>query len=240
MHSDAMLRDFSTKFTAWSFIAAGVMLWGGWMLLPRHIGMYFVNDDFARVHEQFHFWIWTYRIHLFGMVTTAIALVALASLLTESTARVMVWPGVAVASAGMIVGALGAAFYYHHGAWGARETRGASAEELARFVEALRVDTEYVTCLVRFGRVFSGLGLLLVGCGLIQSGRLPGWTGWGAITIGVASMALTMLWPDQMNLYLPVFHVLCLWLVATGGIILGRGLQSKDDARGGSGAVADH
>jgi TRAP-type C4-dicarboxylate transport system permease small subunit len=60
------------------FVAAGVMLWGGWMLLPRHIGTYFVNEDFARVHEHFHFWIWTYRIHLFGMVTTAIALVALA------------------------------------------------------------------------------------------------------------------------------------------------------------------
>jgi hypothetical protein len=223
-----MPRDFSTRFTGWSFIAAGAMLWVGWMLLPWHLGTFFQPDDFARIDNQFHWWIWTYRVHLFGMVVTAIALVALASQMIDSPSRVMNWPGVAVASAGMIVGALGAAFYYHHGAWGARETRGASAEELARFVEALRVDTEYVTCLVRFGRVFSGLGLLLVGCGLIQSGRLPGWTGWGAITIGVASMALTMLWPDQMNLYIPVFHVLCLWLAATGGVILLRGIRSDD------------
>ena len=220
-----MLRDFSTRFTAWSFIAAASLFWGGWMLLPVHIGTFFEPDDFARVHDNFYFWIWTFRFHLFGMVVTVIALVALASLLVNSPARVMVWPGAAVASAGMIVGAVGAAFYYHHGAWGALDMHGKSTAEIGAFVSALQVDTEYVTCLVRFGRVFSGLGLLVLGAGLIKWNVLPIWIGWIAVAIGLAAMALTMLLPDHMSLYMPVFHVKALWLLVMGIVILRSGLR---------------
>jgi hypothetical protein len=160
---------------------------------------------------------------MFGMAVTAIALVALASLLTNSQARVMVWPGVAVAASGMIVGAVGAAFYYHHGAWGALDMNGKSAIEIRMFVDALRIDTEYVTCLVRFGRVFYGLGLLVLGSGLIKWKILPTWTGWAAVAIGLASMALTMLLSD-MSLYMPVFHVNAFWLLLVGISILRSGL----------------
>jgi hypothetical protein len=220
-----MLRDFSTRFTAWLFIAAGVMLWGGWLALPTRIGTYFQPDDFAKVSEDFYVWIWTYRVHLFGMVMTAMAVVALASLLVSSPARVMVWPGAAVVVAGMIVGAVGAAFYYHHGAWGALTMAGKSSEELLAFVDALRIDTEYVTCLVRFGRVFSGLGLLAVGCGLIKEHILPVWVGGAAAVLGLVAMGLTMLLPDQMELYQPVFHAQSLWLVLTGVVILRHGIR---------------
>ena len=219
------VRDFSTRFTAWSFVAAAIMFWGGWMLMPTHIGTFFEPDDFARVHESFDLWIWTFRFHLFGMIVTAIALVALASLLTNSEARVVVWPGAAVATAGMVVGALGAAFYYHHGAWGALDMNGKSTVEIREFVDALRINTEYVTCLVRFSRVFSGLGLLVLGFGLIKWKIVPIWIGWGAVAIGLAAMALTMLLPDQMSLYMPVFHVKSLWLLVTGLVILRSGLN---------------
>ncbi len=220
-----MYRDFSIRFVAWSFIAAAVMLWGGWMLMPTHIGTFFEPGDFARVHANFHFWIWTFRFHLFGMIFTVIALLALASLLTNSQARVMVWPGATVATAGIIVGAVGAAFYYHHGAWGALAMQGKPIDEISRFVDALRIDTEYVTCLVRFGRVFFGLGLLVLGFGLIKWKIVPIWIGWVAIAIGLAAMALTMLLPDHMSLYMPVFHIKSLWLLATGVVILRRGLN---------------
>ena len=112
-------HDYSQKFTGDSFLAAAVMVWGGWMLLPVKLGMYFEVGDFAQIHEQLYFWIWTYRVHLFGMIFTAIALVALAAWLAASPARVVIWPGAAVATSGLIVSALAAAFYYHHGAWGA-------------------------------------------------------------------------------------------------------------------------
>ncbi|MHC4173668.1 MAG: hypothetical protein ACYTBX_08255 [Planctomycetota bacterium] len=219
-----MLREFSTRFTAWSFVAAAIMFWGGWILMPTHIGTFFEPDDFASVYASFHLWIWTFRFHMFGMVITAIALVALASLLTNSQARVMVWPGAAVATSGIIVGAVGAAFYYHHGAWGALEMNGKSAIEIRTFVDALRVDTEYVTCLIRFGRVFYGLGLLVLGFGLIKWKILPTWIGWAAVAIGLAAMALTMLLPD-MSLYMPVFHVKAFWLILVGVAILRSGLR---------------
>jgi hypothetical protein len=221
-----MVRDFSTKFTAWSFVAAAIILWGGWMMIPTHIGTYFEPDDFASVYSSLYLWIWTFRIYMFGMVVTAIALVALASLLTNSQARVMVWPGAAVAAAGMIVGAVGAAFYYHHGVWGAIETNGKSAVEISTFIDALRVDTEYVTCLVRFGRNFYGLGLVVVGSGLIKWKILPIWIGWAAVAIGVAAMALTMLLSD-MSLYMPVFHVNAFWLLLVGVAVLRNGLHAN-------------
>jgi hypothetical protein len=193
------------------------------MLMPSHIGTFFEPDDFASVYESLHLWIWTFRFHMFGMAVTAIALVALASLLTNSQARVMVWPGVAVAASGMIVGAVGAAFYYHHGAWGALDMNGKPAIEIRMFVDALRIDTEYVTCLVRIGRIFYGLGLLVLGSGLIKWKILPTWLGWAAVAIGLASMALTMLLPD-MSLYMPVFHVNAFWLLLAGVAILRSGL----------------
>ena len=221
-----MRRDFPTTFVACSFLAAAALLWGGWLLLPVKIGTYFQPDDFGRVAERFHFWIWMYRLHLFGMVISAIALAALASLVTAPAAKVLIWPGAAIATAGLIVGAVGAAFYYHHGAWGALELRGKSADEAARFVDALRVDTEYVTCLVRFGRVFSGLGLVLVGSGLIKGRKLPAWLGWWAVGLGLAGMGVTMLLPDQMELYMPVFHAGALWLAAMGGVVLRSGIDA--------------
>jgi hypothetical protein len=216
------------------------MLWGGWMLMPAHIGTFFEPDDFSLVHDHLAFWIWTFRFHLFGMVVTAIALVALASLVAHSPARVMVWPGAAVATAGMIVGAIGAAFYYHHGAWGALHMHGRSPEEIGRFVDALRIDTEYVTCLVRFGRVFSGLGLVVFGAGLAKWNTLPIWTGWVAIVIGLAAMGLTMLLPNHLWLYQPVFHVQAFWLLATGIVILrgGSGLDGSGESAGSHTSVA--
>lgn len=219
-----MIRDFSVRFTAWSFVAAAIIMWGGWMSIPTHIGTYFEPDDFASVYSSLYLFIWTFRFYMFGMVITAIALFALASQLTNSHARVLVWPGAAVAAAGMIVGAVGAAFYYHHGVWGAIEMNGKSPIEISTFIDALRVDTEYVTCLVRFGRNFYGLGLVVAGSGLIKWKILPTWIGWAAVAIGAASMAITMLLTD-MSLYMPVFHINAFWLLLMGVVILRNGLH---------------
>ncbi len=220
-----MKQDFGTAFTGWLFVAAGVMLWAGWMLLPHHIGTYFVSEDFAQVRAHLWLWIWIYRVHIFGMVTTAMALFALGSLLTDSPARVMVWPGAGVAAAGAFVSALAVAFYYHHGAWGAIELNEKEAADAYKFVENLRVDTEYVTCLVRFGRVFSGLGLLVLGLGLMKWRLLPAWVGGGAALLGISAMAITMGLPNRLSLYMPIFHLNALWLVSTGVAILRNGVR---------------
>jgi len=224
-----MQNSFEARFTGWSFIAAGVLFWGGWMLLPHRIGTYFVPEDFVGVREHLHVWIWIYRVHIFGLVITAIALVALAALVADSQSRIMIWPGAGVAMSGTFVSALAAAFYYHHGAWGAIELDGKGADAAATFVANLRVDTEYVTCLVRFGRVFTGLGLLIVGLGCLKWRLLPAWIGAGAVLIGLAAMALTMGLPDNLALYAPVFHLQALWLLGTGGIIVMHGVRLPRD-----------
>ncbi len=227
--------NFPGKFAGGAFIAAALMLWLGWMLLPSRIGTFFEPSVFAKVHDRFHFWIWMYRVHLFGLITAVVALFALAGLVAPSTARVLVWPGVAVASAGFVVSALAQAFYYHHGAWGSLELAGKSPEQAVAFVEALRVDTEYVTCLTRFGRVFGGLGLLIIAWGALRWKLLPAWVGAGAAAIGIAAMALTMAFPDHLHWYGPVFHVQVLWLLATGLVVFWSGLK-LDGAGGGKAA----
>ena len=92
--------------------------------------------DFGKIYPQVHFWLWMYRIYIFGLITSVMALMALASLLITAESRVMVWPGITVAVAGTLVTALGAAFYYHHGVWGAFELNGKSASEADAFIKA--------------------------------------------------------------------------------------------------------
>lgn len=220
-----MKNDFSARAAGGMFIAAGSMLLLGWWLLPVKIGTFFAAGDLGEISRQFHFWIWMYRIHIFGMITTVLAYFALIALVADSPSRVLIWPGAAVASAGMLVSALGAAFYYHHGAWGSLELANQPASAAVAFVEALRVDTEYVTCLVRFGRVFSGLGLLVAAWGLWRWRVLPTWSAAVAAIIGVAAMALTMGLPDNLTYYSPIFHLFALWLIATGVVIFRSGVN---------------
>jgi hypothetical protein len=220
-----MKRNYSTGITGWMFIAGALMLWGGWVLLPVHIGTFFKPDDFSAVYAHLHWWIWLYRIHLFGFMVTVMAFAALAAVITDSEARVVVWPGVAVAVLGLATGCLASAFYYHHGAWGALQTAGLPLEKLRGHVDALLLDTEYITCLVRFGRVFLGLGLVVLAAGLFKWRILPLAVGMGAVLLGLAAMVLTMAFPDNLEYYAPVFHLNSLWLLATGLVILRSGLR---------------
>jgi hypothetical protein len=214
-----MKSDFASRFAGGAFFATALMLWLGWFLLPVRPGTFFVPDDFGRIHEQFHFWIWMYRLHLFGMIVAVIALFALEALVADSPSRIQIWPGAAVMSCGMVVGALAAAFYYHHGAWGSLQLAGKAPEQAQTFVAALRVDTEYVTCLVRFGRVFGGLGLVVLAWGVLRFRLQPWWNGLVAGLIGLSAMSLTMALPDQLSYYLPVFHALSFWMLVTGVMI---------------------
>jgi hypothetical protein len=221
------MRDFSTAVIGWLFILAALMLWFGWVLLPVHIGVFFKSEDFSAVYHHLRPWIWMYRIHIFGFLVTAMALVALGAALADTEARIVVWPGIAVATAGLIVSALATAFYYHHGAWGAIQMAGQSAEKLHSHVDLLRIDTEYITCLVRFGRVFFGLGLVVLAVGLLRWKVLPLSIGAGAVLLGLLTIGLTMAFPDKLEWYVPVFHLNSLWLLATGIVTQRCGLRIR-------------
>jgi hypothetical protein len=215
------MGNLAPQVTGWAFITAALMLWLGWVLLPVRPGPFFDSRDFARIHACFRRWIWLFRLHLFGYVVTAMAFAALGALLAEAAERVIVWPAVAVAGAGLIVSALAAAFYYHFGAWGALDMAGKAPEAVDGFVASLRVSTEYVTCLTRFGRVFFGLGQVVLAIGLFAGGALPPWVGFCAAVLGISAMAITMGFPDNLEYHAPVFHLTALWLLATGAAVLG-------------------
>ena len=148
-------------------------------------------------------------------------LVALATLLSESPMRIVLWPGVTVCVGGLFVAALAQAFYYHFGAWGAIAVDGKTQDERKEFVANLWVSTEYITCLVRFGRVFFGLGQAVLAAGLLCGGLLPSWLGITAAILGVAAIALTMGLPDSLELYKSIFHLNAIWLAAVGYTVLG-------------------
>lgn len=198
---------------------AAVMHWLGWMLLPLKLGTFFEAGDFAAINVHWHLWVWMFRVHIFGYVTGVMALVALAAWLSDSEARVLLWPGAAVGAGGLFVSALAAAFYYHHGAWGALEMSGQAAGAVQRHVDALRIDTEYITCLVRFGRVFFGLGQAVLSAGLIVGRTLPKPIGIAGAVLGLIAIVLTMALPDELVFYSPVFHLNCLWLLAVGATV---------------------
>lgn len=219
-----MKRDFNQWFTGGSFIAAGVMFWAGYVLLPHKLGEFFVDSDFAAVHEHFRLWIWLYRVHLFGIAMSAVAVIALAATVADQKSRVVIWPGAGIVTAGAFVAALATAFYYHFGAWGSLEMHDKTPAQVAAYVAALKLDTEFVTCLVRFGRVFGGLGLAILGLGLIRGKVLPVWLGVLSMVIGIGAMGLTMALPDDLDLYAPLFHLHALWLVLTGAVILCKGV----------------
>ena len=163
-----MKKDFETKFIGWAFIIAALLLWGGWALTTHHIGEYIVSSDFTAIGENVWYWIWMFRIHIFGWVTMAIAMFSLVSVLARKPYRVLILPGAGMIIVGSFTLAIAAAFYYNFGAWGVGQTAGKSPVEIKDFMDNVLFTNQYVTCFVRFGRIFSGFGFLLLGSAFIK------------------------------------------------------------------------
>lgn len=220
-----MKSDFSTRFTGWVFLVALIMLWGGWMLIPVPLGPYVKTEDFFVIDANRYLFVWAYRSYFFGAVLTAMAVVALSTLVSDSPSRVMIWPGAAVVAGGAFVYAVGSAFYYHHGYWGSLDVIGKPDEVAAAYIESIRMDTKFVTCFVRFGRLFSGLGLLILSLGLVKWKVVPSWVGWIGSVTGLAAIVIVMASSDAFWVYEPVFHLQAVWMAAIGLTLLRRGAK---------------
>lgn len=217
-------KDFGTKFTGWSFIMAALLLLFGWILSPHHLGEYIVFEDFAAVGENIWFWIWMYRIHIFGWVTMGISLFALVSI-TSRHHRVLILPGAGMVIIGTFTLAIAAAYFYNHGAWGVGQTAGMSSAEVDEFMEKLLFTNQYVTCFIRFGRIFSGVGLIILGAGFVKWKMFNTPISWFTIILGLIAMCIILFIPDNFEIYKPVFYVKVVWLLAMGGTLLARGIH---------------
>ncbi|MEQ9404684.1 MAG: hypothetical protein RIM99_13920 [Cyclobacteriaceae bacterium] len=224
-----MKRDFETNFTGWSFIVAAILLWGGWALSSHHIGEYIIASDFEAIGEDVWYWIWMYRFHIFGWVTMAIALFALVSITAKKPFRVVLIPGAGMTIVGTFTLAIAAAFYYNFGAWGVGETMGKSAEEIEEFMNGVLFTNQYVTCFVRFGRIFSGVGLVLLGSGFIKWKIFPVWLGGFTAALGLTAVSIILSIPDNFEIYKPVFHIKSVWLLVMGITLLKQGVNLSNE-----------
>lgn len=210
------MTAFAFRVTGWLFLGAALMLWLGWSLLPVRPAAFFTPRVFGEIRAVYRRWIWIYRVHIFGYLGIVMASAALAAGVERADARPLLWPGLAVLAVGALVGALGSAFYYHMGAWGAVDLDGRGEDEAQRFVAGLRPLTHYATCLVRFGRVFFGVGQLVLAAGLLRAGIVPSGLAWAAGGLGAAAIAVTMAKPDELERYRPIFHLNAAWMLLLG------------------------
>ena len=218
-------KDFETNFTGWAFIFAAALLWFGWVLSPHHIGEYIVAEDFEAIGQNVWYWIWMYRIHIFGWVTMGIAMFALVAITARKPYRVLILPGAGMVVIGTFTLAIASAYFYNFGAWGVGQTDGKSAAEVQEFVADILFTNQYVTCFIRFGRIFSGVGLVLLGYGFIKWKIVSTWLGWFTVLLGLVAMGIILLIPDNYEIYKPVFHIKVLWLLMMGVVLLKQGVH---------------
>ncbi|MRX66284.1 hypothetical protein [Maribacter luteus] len=223
-----MKKDFETKIIGWAFIVSAILLWGGWFFSPHHLGEYIVASDFEEINKNLWTWIWLYRVHIFGWVIMGIAMFALTGIATKKPYRVLIYPGTGMIIVGTFTLAIAAAFYYTFGAWGVGNTMGKTPEETQQIMDGLLFTNHYVTCFVRFGRVFSGVGLVILGSAFVKWNILNKGLGWLTIVMGIAAMGIIMGIPDNFEIYKPIFHVKVIWLVLMGLTLLTKGINLPD------------
>lgn len=195
------------------------------MLIPVPVGPYVNAEDFAVVSENRYLFVWSYRSYFFGVVFFVVAITSFVSWMSGSLARVIMWPGAAVVAGGAFSYALGSAFYYHHGYWGSLDLEGQSMEMVKAYVDNIRFDTKYVTCFIRFGRLFSGFGIVLLSIGILKWKPVSPCLGWLGILVGMAAIAIVMPSGDAFWVYKFVFHLQTLWLALMGWAVFSKGVQ---------------
>ena len=161
-------KDFETSFTGWFFIIAAVMLFAGWILSPHQMNEYIVAVDFEAIGQNLWYWIWMFRIYIFGWVIMGGAVISFAYVAKRGPFGIVILPGAGILTVGTFTMSLAVAFYYSYGAWGVGMTADKSPDEINTFMASMTIVNQYATCLVRFGKVFSGAGLLLMGFGMFK------------------------------------------------------------------------
>jgi len=223
-----MKKDFETNFAGWLFVVAAILLWGSWALTTHHIGEYIVASDFEVIGEDVWYWIWMYRFHIFGWVTMAMAMMSFLSFTAKKPMRSVTLPGVGMVVVGTFTLAIAAAYFYNFGAWGVGKTIGKSPEDIQQFMDGILFTNQYVTCFIRFGRIFSGVGMVLLGYAFLKWKLFSPWLGWFTAILGVAAVGIILAISDNFDIYKPIFHLKVLWLILMGVTLLKQGVRLEE------------
>ncbi|MCA0133663.1 hypothetical protein LBU54_13790 [Winogradskyella sp. D23] len=121
--------------------------------------------------------------------------------------------------------AIANAYFYNFGAWGVGQTASMSPTEIEAFMNDILFTNQYVTCFIRFGRIFSGVGLVLLGYAFLKWHIVSKWLGVFTLLLGLAAMGIILGIPDNFEVYKPLFHVKVIWLIAMGAVILKQGVH---------------
>jgi hypothetical protein len=222
------LSNCYTRFTGIALLLGGIMPIIGMAIRPLLVeqNFNFQPADFTAVGAQHGIWILSYQVMVFGLFVRLAGLVALGSLHSHTLARTVVWPGVAIALAAVVLNGISAGYYMHMGSWGAQQWPAASDAAKAAFLDNLRPGSELMICLERMAKMFFCLGLTVLGVGLALGRVVPRWLGIAGAAIGMAGMMALMAMPLSHTVFLPFDIAIAVWLVVLGGLT-SRGVEQE-------------
>ena len=115
------LTNGYTRFTGIALVLGGILPIAGMAIRPLLVeqNFNFQPADFDAVRAYGGIWVVSYQVMVFGLFVRMAGLVALGSLHAHTLARTVVWPGVAITLAAIVINGISAGYYMHMGSWGA-------------------------------------------------------------------------------------------------------------------------
>lgn len=208
--------NFNTRFTGITLILGGIMVGAGYLIRPVAIDQHFQIANFLDIGIFNTTWIRSFQILVFGFFISLAGLVALGILHWKSESRTIIFSGLAICAATLLVNALCESYYMHVGAWGAYELRDATEEKQLAFLANLRPLGEWMICLTRMANMFFSLGFIVLGLGLVRARLVARWLGGASVLIGISGMMILMLYPDKAAAFAPVRLAITLWYIGLG------------------------
>jgi hypothetical protein len=184
---------------------------------------------FLTIADKHAIWILSYQIAVFGMFLRLAGLVALGTLHRQTPARTVLWPGVAICGAALLVNTLSSGYYMHMGFWGAAELKTATDAMRQAFLVNIRPVSELMICLERMGKMFLSFGLVVLGAGLMLGKAVPKWLGLAGLLIGAAGMGTLFIFPFSSVAFIPFDIAIAGWLVVLGVVVFG-GIKEVEEA----------
>ena len=220
------LSNGYTRFTAIVLILGGVLPVVGMAIRPLLVeqNFNFQLADFEAIATRHAIWIISYQVMVFGLFVRLAGLVALGSLHAHTLARTVVWPGVAITLAAIVVNGISAGYYMHMGFWGAEQLHSADDAAKAAFLDNIRPGSELMICLERMAKMFFSLGLTVLGVGLALGKVTQRWLGVAAVVIGFAGMMALFALPYSRTVFIPFDIAIATWFVVLGASVT-RGVE---------------